>query len=63
MPHVTLIHGISNKPPAEDLLRIWRETLANTASATPMGDGLITFGRPLRQPRVCHALRRMLQLA
>ena len=33
MAHVTFIHGISNKPPAEDLLRIWRETLASTASA------------------------------
>jgi hypothetical protein len=63
MPHVTLIHGISNNPPAEDLLRIWRETLTNTAEAAPMGDGLITFGRPLRQSPVCHALRQMLQLA
>ena len=62
MPHVTLIHGISNKPPAEDLLRICG-TLANTAEAAPMGDGLITFGRPLRQPRICHALCQMLQPA
>ena len=38
MPHVTFIHGISNKPPAEDLLRIWRETLASTAAPLPLGD-------------------------
>ena len=29
MPHVTFIHGIANKPPADDLLRIWREALAD----------------------------------
>ena len=28
MAHVTFIHGIANKPPAEDLLRIWRDGLA-----------------------------------
>src|SRR5262247_4265216 len=38
MPHATLIHGISNKPPPEDLLRIWRETLANAAEPVPLGD-------------------------
>jgi hypothetical protein len=38
MPHVTLIHGISNKPPSEDLLRIWRDTLANAAEPVPLGD-------------------------
>src|SRR5215467_15706344 len=38
MPHVTLIHGISNKPPPEDLLRIWRQTLANAAEPVPLGD-------------------------
>lgn len=27
MPHVTFIHGISNKPPAEELLKIWRDAL------------------------------------
>ena len=31
MAHVTFIHGIANKPPPADLLRIWRETLANAA--------------------------------
>lgn len=38
MPHVTFIHGIANKPPAEDLLRIWREALANAAEPVPLGD-------------------------
>jgi hypothetical protein len=28
MAHVTFIHGIANKPPADDLLRIWRDGLA-----------------------------------
>jgi len=38
MAHVTFIHGIANKPPAADLLRIWRETLANAAEPLPLGD-------------------------
>jgi hypothetical protein len=38
MAHVTFIHGISNKPPAADLLRIWREALANAADPLPLGD-------------------------
>lgn len=29
MPHVTFIHGISNKPPAADLVRAWVATLAD----------------------------------
>lgn len=29
MPHVTFIHGISNKPPVEELSRIWRGVLAD----------------------------------
>jgi hypothetical protein len=29
MPHVTFIHGISNKPPADELSRIWRGALAD----------------------------------
>lgn len=28
MPHVTFIHGIANKPPHENLLRIWENALA-----------------------------------
>ena len=38
MAHVTFIHGISNKPPADDLLRIWREALASAAEPLPLGD-------------------------
>ena len=38
MPHVTFIHGIANKPPAGDLLRIWREALANASDPLPLGD-------------------------
>lgn len=38
MPHVTFIHGISNKPPADDLLRIWRDALADAAEPLPLGD-------------------------
>jgi hypothetical protein len=38
MPHVTFIHGIANKPPAEDLLRIWRRALADAADPLPLGD-------------------------
>lgn len=30
MPHVTFIHGISNKPAADELLRIWRRSLADS---------------------------------
>ena len=28
MPHVTFVHGIANKPPAEQLLDLWRRSLA-----------------------------------
>jgi hypothetical protein len=38
MPHVTFIHGIANKPPPTDLVRIWRDTLANAAEPVPLGD-------------------------
>ena len=38
MAHVTFIHGISNKPPADDLLRIWGEAMANAAEPLPLGD-------------------------
>ena len=38
MPHITFIHGIANKPPATDLLRIWREALANASDPLPLGD-------------------------
>jgi hypothetical protein len=38
VPHVTFIHGISNKPPADDLRRIWGEAMANAAEPLPLGD-------------------------
>jgi len=38
VPHVTFVHGISNKPPADDLLRIWGEATANAAEPLPLGD-------------------------
>lgn len=38
MAHVTFIHGIANKPPAKDLLRIWRNALANASDPVPLGD-------------------------
>jgi hypothetical protein len=38
MPHVTFIHGISNKPPEKDLLRLWREAMAKGADPLPLGN-------------------------
>ncbi len=38
MSHVTFVHGISNKPPEKDLLRLWREATANAAVPLPLGD-------------------------
>lgn len=38
MAHVTFIHGISNKPPSDDLLRIWRRAVAEAAEPLPLGD-------------------------
>jgi hypothetical protein len=38
MPHVTFVHGMCNKPPADDLLRIWRRALADGAEPLPLGD-------------------------
>ena len=38
MPHVTFIHGISNKPAPDELLAIWRRTLAEATDALPLGD-------------------------
>ena len=42
MAHVTFIHGIANKPPEADLLRIWREALANCSDPLPLGDYGVT---------------------
>jgi predicted alpha/beta hydrolase family esterase len=38
VPHVTFIHGMANKPPAEDLLRIWCDALADADEPLPLGD-------------------------
>jgi len=38
MPHITFIHGIANKPPANDLLAIWQRTLAQASEPLPLGD-------------------------
>src|ERR1700741_5254392 len=38
MPHVTFIHGIANKPPSDDLLRIWCRTLAELSDPLPLSD-------------------------
>lgn len=38
MPHVTFIHGVANKPPADDLLAIWRRALADGPQPLPLGD-------------------------
>jgi hypothetical protein len=38
MPHVTFIHGIANKPASDDLLHIWRRTLAEAAEPLPLSD-------------------------
>jgi hypothetical protein len=37
VPHVTFIHGISNKPPLVDLLRIWHDALADAVEGD-LGD-------------------------
>ena len=38
MPHVTFIHGIANKPPINDLLRLWRNALTEGPAPVPLGD-------------------------
>lgn len=38
MPHVTFIHGVANKPPPAELLRLWQEALANAGEPVPLGD-------------------------
>ncbi len=58
MPHVTFVHGISNKPPADELSRIWRRALAEheldldahgvTSSMVYWAD--LLYPEPLTQP-------------
>lgn len=38
MAHVTFIHGIANKPPADDLIRIWRRAMADAAEPLSLSD-------------------------
>lgn len=42
MPHITFIHGISNKPPAKDLLRLWRAAVGDGTDGLSLGDLGIT---------------------
>lgn len=42
MAHVTFIHGISNKPPREELERIWVRALANAVEPLSLGDSGVT---------------------
>jgi hypothetical protein len=44
MPHITFIHGISNKPPADKLLRIWQDSLAADRPDNNPGVDLSTIG-------------------
>jgi hypothetical protein len=41
MPHVTFIHGIANKPPQDQLLDLWRRSLAD-ASGIDLGASGVT---------------------
>ena len=40
MPHVTLIHGIANKPPAEQLLDLWLRGLADATGLDLGAEGV-----------------------
>jgi hypothetical protein len=42
MAHVTFVHGIANKPPPDDLLRIWCRALADAADPLALGDAGVT---------------------
>jgi hypothetical protein len=42
VPHVTFVHGMCNKPPAADLLRIWRRALTEGPEPLPLGDRGVT---------------------
>jgi len=42
MAHVTFVHGIANKPPAEELERIWVRALANASEPLALGDSGVT---------------------
>lgn len=40
MPHVVFVHGLSNKPPAEDLHRLWRRALAKDNGIDLVNEGV-----------------------
>src|ERR1044071_1297276 len=42
MPHVTFIHGISNKPPAKELEQIWLRALADAVEPLSISDAGVT---------------------
>lgn len=42
MAHVTFIHGIANKPRADDLLNIWRRALADAVEPLSLSDQGVT---------------------
>ena len=42
MPHVTFIHGISNKPPAKELEEIWLRALADAVEPLSLSDAGVT---------------------
>src|SRR3954463_1755014 len=42
MAHVTFVHGIANKPPSEELQRIWVRALANANEPLSLGDSGVT---------------------
>ena len=42
MAHVTFIHGISNKPPVEDLLHLWRSAISNGSAELNLGSSGVT---------------------
>jgi hypothetical protein len=37
MPHVTFVHGIANKPPPDDLIRIWKYALETAPEPLSLG--------------------------
>lgn len=58
MPHVTFVHGISNKPPQEQLLDLWNRSLSNTNGLDLGSEGVtcsmvywadVMYGSPLAE--------------
>jgi hypothetical protein len=59
MPHATLVDGTCNKPPAADLLRLWR---IDDIPAENDGAWRHSAAKSLRQPTFRRALRPLRQL-